>query len=563
MSTKKKILISIVCHNQLEMTKRCIMQVWTYSAAHDVVLLATDNASTDGTLQALENITLNDIEPDAFRTVVAHNAENQGFIPPNNDAYNLAQQCGADYLVLLNNDTCVPSGWLDTLLAPLEGDDKAAASGPRGGCSVLKDSCQGDMGDKLEYLEGSCLMLKMSALREICGEGPLFSDYLTFAYGEDADLSLRLQERGFTLHHVNLDIQHQGSATKLSDPALVQRCEEAEAKNHAAMRTRWAHWLKVRRFDYPIVVRRRAAHGDVLLTTPILRAIRQSYPCSPLYLQTDWAGKAECGFGHLVDVWLPMAADLPADALFVNLDGAYENRPQTHYVRAYEAAAREVLPALGPVELRCEFRVSESERAFAGAFRRAIGETSKLCAIHADSTGWPGRDWPFERFAEVSTRLRKAGWSVVFVGSQTLPGAALGLGVTDLTGQTNIGQLAAVLEDAQMFIGIDSFPMHLAQAVGCPVVGIFGMTSPEYVLCDGPAPHAAAKASPSIPCTSGRHRTVGAEFVTCSPDCIQSVTVDDVMAQAAWLAIQIKPTAAKVVDETTATVALDPVHCVP
>jgi ADP-heptose:LPS heptosyltransferase len=51
--------------------------------------------------------------------------------------------------------------------------------------------------------------------------------------------------------------------------------------------------------------------------------------------------------------------------------------------------------------------------------------------------------------------------------------------VVNLAGQTQFGQTAAYLESCALFIGNDSSPMHLAAAVGTPVIAIFGPTSPE------------------------------------------------------------------------------------
>jgi lipopolysaccharide heptosyltransferase II len=51
--------------------------------------------------------------------------------------------------------------------------------------------------------------------------------------------------------------------------------------------------------------------------------------------------------------------------------------------------------------------------------------------------------------------------------------------VLNLAGQTQFGETAAYLESCALFIGNDSSPMHLAAAVGTPVIAIFGPTSPE------------------------------------------------------------------------------------
>ena len=62
--------------------------------------------------------------------------------------------------------------------------------------------------------------------------------------------------------------------------------------------------------------------------------------------------------------------------------------------------------------------------------------------------------------------------------------ATVGDKLRDLTGKTSLVELAALLQRAQLFVGIDSGIMHLAAAMGTPVVGIFGPTDPQHT---GPA----------------------------------------------------------------------------
>jgi len=60
---------------------------------------------------------------------------------------------------------------------------------------------------------------------------------------------------------------------------------------------------------------------------------------------------------------------------------------------------------------------------------------------------------------------------------------ALGQPALDLTGNTLIGELPALLKCCSVFLGSDSGAMHVAAAVGLPVVAVFGPTDP-----DGTAP---------------------------------------------------------------------------
>jgi heptosyltransferase-2 len=91
------------------------------------------------------------------------------------------------------------------------------------------------------------------------------------------------------------------------------------------------------------------------------------------------------------------------------------------------------------------------------------------------------REWPIERFVKLASRIASVRRSIVVVGGDdaTEAGRAIreGVGdasVVDLSGRTSIAQLALVLSRASLMIGNDSFPAHLAAAVGTPTLTIFG-----------------------------------------------------------------------------------------
>ena len=96
------------------------------------------------------------------------------------------------------------------------------------------------------------------------------------------------------------------------------------------------------------------------------------------------------------------------------------------------------------------------------------------------------RCWAPERFAEAANRLaEQADADVVLFGTAAEAevcraiAAKLRRPAIDLTGKTTIAELPGALSQCHLFIGNDSGAMHVAAAVGLPVVGIFGPTDPH------------------------------------------------------------------------------------
>jgi ADP-heptose:LPS heptosyltransferase len=95
----------------------------------------------------------------------------------------------------------------------------------------------------------------------------------------------------------------------------------------------------------------------------------------------------------------------------------------------------------------------------------------------------PARTLAPARWSEIVTYLVRRGRRVVLTGSEEERGLTAAIGgrhrdVRDLAGQMDFGQLAGVLADAAAVVCGNTGPMHLAAAVGTPVVAVFAPTVP-------------------------------------------------------------------------------------
>jgi heptosyltransferase-2 len=111
-------------------------------------------------------------------------------------------------------------------------------------------------------------------------------------------------------------------------------------------------------------------------------------------------------------------------------------------------------------------------------------------AIGAGASYGSAKCWPPARFAELANRLQSQNEAdVILFGTAAEASVSSAIAAEmrrppiDLTGKTAITDLPALLSQCHLFIGNDSGAMHVAAAVGLPVVAVFGPTDP-----DGTAP---------------------------------------------------------------------------
>jgi len=90
------------------------------------------------------------------------------------------------------------------------------------------------------------------------------------------------------------------------------------------------------------------------------------------------------------------------------------------------------------------------------------------------------KQWPGHKFVLLAQRLiHELNLKVIFIGGKDeLAGSeellkGFGQEVTDLTGKTNLKELAILIKQSQLLISADSGPVHLASCVGTPVIAIF------------------------------------------------------------------------------------------
>jgi heptosyltransferase I len=135
-----------------------------------------------------------------------------------------------------------------------------------------------------------------------------------------------------------------------------------------------------------------------------------------------------------------------------------------------------------PIEFPIEIR--KPEIAAAARERLGIGDRAAFALINPGAA-WPNKRWPPVYFAEVASAMKKRHGlgSIVLWG----PGEArlahdvveASQGSAAVSPQTTLAELVSLAKAATIMISGDTGPLHVAAAVGTPLVGIYGPTSPE------------------------------------------------------------------------------------
>jgi heptosyltransferase II len=112
----------------------------------------------------------------------------------------------------------------------------------------------------------------------------------------------------------------------------------------------------------------------------------------------------------------------------------------------------------------------------------ALGK--KIIAVHPGAS-CPTKKWPGHRFSELINKLiQRYACQVILIGGQETIAISKEIcafspsGILDMTGKTSLAQLASLLKRCHLLVSNDSGPVHLAAALGTPVVSIFTRNQP-------------------------------------------------------------------------------------
>jgi ADP-heptose:LPS heptosyltransferase len=177
-------------------------------------------------------------------------------------------------------------------------------------------------------------------------------------------------------------------------------------------------------------------------------------------------------------------------------------------------------------------------RARAAALLKTMGRPH--VGVHV-SGGRESKQWHLDRFAQVARRLAETrGATIVLTGSaadramvDAVRAQLTGLTVVDVAGSLDLPTLAGLLANLDVLVTGDTGPMHVASAVGTPVVALFGPADPRRYGPRSPRQRILRVDLPCSPC--GQVRLPPERCRGHVPDCMDGIQVDAVVTAAVEL----------------------------
>ena len=268
---------------------------------------------------------------------------------------------------------------------------------------------------------------------------------------------------------------------------------------------------------------RLSALGDVVCTLPAAVALKQSFPDSHITWAVDprFAGIVDCcsavdetckvkpginpstwpRFDSKFDIAFDMQG-LFKSGIVIGKSRA-ERKIGYHWQRegAWLFSSRvlpdstslhvvdqyvDVVRAAGATMDRASFGLAAKEED-ASAVRAKLGSASGTMVIVNPGAGWVTKRWPPKHFSSLIDRLSDDGCICVLIGgkAESDVGAAQEVisgcksNPLNMTGQTSVRELVALISLSRAHVGGDTGSTHIAAALGKPAIGLYSITKPE------------------------------------------------------------------------------------
>ena len=208
--------------------------------------------------------------------------------------------------------------------------------------------------------------------------------------------------------------------------------------------------------------------GDIVITEPIIRKLKEKYPTSKITYYTaksDVIKYFETQPDEIVtidenDVVKDTLHDVESEVKY-DLDLSYESREETAFIDAYAQV------------IGLEFNDQVEKHPHLVYNEEALIK-DKYVVVVGDGSGWPGKTWDLEKYAEVIKYVKSMGYKVYETGLTYTEESE------DKYHQCEFDEMVNLLANCEFYIGTDNGPMHLARGFNKPCFIIAGAALPYY-----------------------------------------------------------------------------------
>ena len=217
-----------------------------------------------------------------------------------------------------------------------------------------------------------------------------------------------------------------------------------------------------------IALKRSIGMGDVVLTEPIVRKLREKYPEAKITFYTAKPDVIKYFATQPDEVVKIDENDVVKDTLYevdseikFDLDLSYESREETSFIDAYAQVVNVEFdnPLDKHVSLVCDDKPLVDD---------------KYVVVVGDGSGWPGKTWEMENYAEVIKYIKSMGYKVYETGvthtEESEPEYH----------ECEFDQLVNLIANCEFYVGTDNGPMHVARGFNKPCFIVAGAALPYY-----------------------------------------------------------------------------------
>lgn len=229
-----------------------------------------------------------------------------------------------------------------------------------------------------------------------------------------------------------------------------------------------------------ILVRRRAAIGDTIMTTGVVRELAKRYNNCNIDIATDFI-EVYRNNPHIRNIYpVDTMPDPTAYDVYINLDDAYELNPTQHYVdsmfyRAFGDNFRNL-------DQRVELFPNADDIAEVKEDLIEIGD--KFIVVHMRQWHWVSKNISLDVWFDVFAQLfeEQTDFKIVCVGGKTDFAVADHPLIFDARTRYNSQQIKYLCDHARAFVGIDSGPFQCAAASNTHIIALLTHLRPDCIL---------------------------------------------------------------------------------